>query len=306
MPALVMRFMNALKRTGKSVHTLTAYRNDLGLFTEFLSSSGYNAGENMPDIRDHWIQFLKDKGRQSDASVRRALMSTRTFLHFLVNEKVISGSPLLETKSPQQPTHNLLTILPVQFKKVLKELRREAGSGDEKSARDLVIFEVLGKYGLKASEAANLTWGNISTNGSGGHLLVSGQAERLLAFDRDLEKSLAHLKKVRQELHLSTAQDAKLFFGYLNLSRQTRTASLHRHGIKFVVYEVSARILNMPYNSESLRNFAISQWISSGLRREQIADLAGYSSLNSLERFSLDVRTTRTPKRHLPKTGTPQ
>ncbi len=307
MSSFILRFVNTLKRAGKSVHTLTAYRNDLSLFSEFLTQTGYRPDDQRLDLRDNWIHFLRGKGRHSDASIRRALMSVRTFLHFLIKEKIIESSLLLESKSPQQPTHDLLTILPNHFKKLLRELKKEALSGDEKSLRDLVIFQVLGKYGLKASEAASLTWGDISRSGqggAGGHLFVRGSAERMLAFDHEIEKQLNQLKTIREELRLPVDSGAKLFFGYLNLSRQTRTSSLHRHGIKFVVYEVSDRILHLPYNSESLRNHAIAQWIAKGLTREQIADLAGYSSLNSLERFSLDVRKIRLPKRHFSKPAT--
>jgi len=47
---LLLRFLNRLKQTGKSVHTISAYRNDLSLFCQFL------AGEKI-DPRDFQSQF---------------------------------------------------------------------------------------------------------------------------------------------------------------------------------------------------------------------------------------------------------
>ena len=74
---------------------------------------------------------------------------------------------------------------------------------------------------------------------------------------------------------------------------------MHRHGIKFVVYEVCEEILGVPYNSESLRNHAIMKWLDQGLSVQKVADLAGYSSLNSLDRFSLLSRGIRKSRRQI-------
>jgi site-specific recombinase XerD len=302
--SLLLRFLNNLKRNGKSAHTLSAYRNDVGLFCEFLLTTGFHPGDWTGRLKDAWVEFLHNKGRHSDASVRRALMSVRTFLHFLINEKAIESSSLLESKSPRQPTHDLLTVLPEHFRLLVTNLRRKANAGDEKAIRDFAIFLLLGKCGLKATEAANVTWGDVSFSGGkkgGGTLVVRGPGERILPLDPDTALCLQRLRDIRKTLELSTDIRSKLFFGYLNLSRKTRTNFLHRHGIKFVIYEVSNEILGTAYNSESLRNYAIATWISKGMNAQQVASLAGYSSLNSLERFSLDVRKLRLPKRHITK-----
>lgn len=303
--SLVLRFQNSLKRGGKSHHTLTAYRNDLALFAQFLVESGHHPGDWTGNLKDDWIGYLHAHGRNSDASVRRALMCVRTFLHFLIQEKCITNSSLLETKSPKQPTHDLLTVLPNHYKQLLSTMRRRAKSGDEKAIRDFAIVQLLAKSGLKATEAANVTWGDVSFTGGNkgaGSVLIRGTGERVIPIDTDTARSLQQLKEIRVSHKLPTDSQAKLFFGYLNLSRKTKTHSLHRHGIKFVVYEISNEILGKAYNSESLRNYAIAAWISKGLSAQQVANLAGYSSLNSLERFSLDARSLRLPSRKISKT----
>lgn len=300
---LLLRFINKLKQTGRSSHTLAAYRNDLSLFSEFLIQGSYDPQNHSFDIRSHWLQFLSENGRKSQASVRRALMSVRTFMHFLVSEKIIQSSPLLEVKSPTQPRHDLLTILPGPFRQLCLTLETQASQGNEKSIRDWALVLLLGFCGLKASEAAVLSWGNIffevdvNHASSGGSLRVPGLNERVLHFGPDLSKALALLKEVRKNLNLDVTENARLFFGYLNVSRKTRTDSMHRHGIKFVVYEVCEEILGVPYNSESLRNHAIMKWLDQGLSVQKVADLAGYSSLNSLDRFSLLSRGIRKSRR---------
>jgi len=291
----LIRFINQLKKSGRSMNTISAYRNDLSLFCEFLIEKQISPDNYTAPMQDYWVNFLKNNGRISLASTRRAHMSVRTFLHFLVSENIIAFSPLLESKSPKQPTNILLTVPKEKFAALCRTLRVNAQAGDTKATRDLSLILVLGECGLKASEAANLTWGDVwpdledeeQGRSVSGCLRVStgvGQ-ERLVPYAGDTAEALSMLREVRKELGLSSSSDSKLFFGYLNVSRKTRTDFLHRHGIKFVVYEVCTEFLGVPYNSESLRNHAILRWLGKGMDNEKVATLAGYSSLNSLERF---------------------
>lgn len=288
--SFLISFMNQLKKSGRSAHTISAYRNDLNLFCEFLLEKKIEPSSYTLPTQDYWIDYLKENGRRSPASLRRAQMSVRSFLHFLVAQGIIERSPMLDIKSPKQPKHQLLTVSGEKFRFLVKSLKQEAlVAQDAKAIRDLALILILGECGLKASETANLTWGDIWQQSqealSSGCLRIVGEHERLIPYCDEVSSALEKLKAVRQELGLSTDLDAKLFFGYLNVSRKTRTSSLHRHGIKFVVYEVCSEILGVPYNSESLRNHAILKWIKKGLDIEKVAMLAGYSSLNSLERF---------------------
>jgi site-specific recombinase XerD len=305
LPTYVLRFLNRLKGSGKSSHTITAYRTDLTLFSEFLLEKRFDPRNHGVNLRDEWEHFLMTNGRNSPASVRRAFMGVRTFLHFLVEERVIEGSPLLEVKSPKQPTHDLMRCLPAQFRSLVVELRKRATEGDEKAVRDLALVLLLGQCGLKASEAALVAWRDLMTGGEGegGTLRVPGVAERLVPLSPDTREALDALRGLRERLGLDAGPDSRLFFGYLNVSRRTRTPSLHRHGIKFVVYEACEEILHIPYNSESLRNHAILRWLDQGLTVQRVADLAGYSSLHSLERFARADKALRKPRRKPQKTA---
>ncbi len=308
--SLLIRFINQMKKTGKSSNTISAYRNDLTLFCEFLTEKQINPDNYTQPSQELWLDFLKENGRQSQASVRRAQMSVRSFLHFLVAEQVISQSPFLELKSPKQPAHVLLTVPHDKFLTLCRHLKTKALTGDSKSIRDWTLVLILGECGLKASEVANLTWGDVwpeveepklekSPTIAGCIRVKSDDDERLVPYSVEVAQALTLLKEVRTNLNLNTHLDSKLFFGYLNVSRKTRTDFLHRHGIKFVVYEVCSDILGVPYNSESLRNHAILRWIGKGLDNDKIAALAGYSSLNSLERFLKSPERKKTSKRKM-------
>jgi site-specific recombinase XerD len=308
--SLLMRFINQMKKTGKSSNTISAYRNDITLFCEFLTEKQINPDNYTIPAQELWLDFLKENGRQSQASVRRAQMSVRSFLHFLVSDQVISQSPFLELKSPKQPAHVLLTVPHDKFLNLCRALKAKTLTGDSKSIRDWTLILILGECGLKASEVANLTWGDVwpeveEPKGDKAPLVAgclrikAGEDQRLVPYSAEVAQALNLLKEVRTNLGLSTALTSKLFFGYLNVSRKTRTDFLHRHGIKFVVYEVCSEVLGIPFNSESLRNHAILRWIGKGYDNEKVAALAGYSSLNSLERFLKSPERKKTSKRKM-------
>jgi site-specific recombinase XerD len=300
---LLLRFLNRLKQTGKSVHTISAYRNDLSIFCQFLAGEKIDPRDFQAQFQERWTHYLAQHGRKSPASVRRALMSSRTFLHFLIKEKIIERSPLLEAKSPKQPAHDLLTVRPEHYFLLVQTLGQRAEMNDPKAIRDLALIRLLGECGLKASEAAQMKWSDILFEGHPKDetltvaLRVAGQNERLVKGDSSVAEALSHLLNARIQLALTAGPEDKLFFGFLNVSRRLKSGGLHRHGVKFVVYEVCEEILKIPYNSESLRNHAILRWLELGLSSQQVAQLAGYSSLNSLERFRAKAHGQRRPQR---------
>ncbi|MBX9702887.1 MAG: site-specific integrase, partial [Silvanigrellaceae bacterium] len=188
-------------------------------------------------------------------------------------------------------------------------LKEEALTQDEKTIRDWGLVLLIGECGLKSTEASHLTWGDIWLEENsvqkdkkyGGSLRVPGANERLVPFSHELKAALDMLQEARSRLCLASNLRDKLFFGFHNITRLSPSPALHRHGIKFVLYEVCQRVLNIPYNSESLRNHAIMSWVEQNLSNEKVAELAGYSSLNSLERFLQTSRAKRQPGRKLNK-----
>jgi site-specific recombinase XerD len=300
---LLLRFLNRLKQTGKSVHTISAYRNDLSIFCQFLMAEKIDPRDFQSQFQERWTHYLNQHGRKSAASVRRALMSSRTFLHFLIKEKVIERSPLLEAKSPRQPNHDLLTVKPEHYFKLTHFLSAAERAADPKAVRDLALIQLLGECGLKASEAAQAKWCDILFEGTpesetaSVSIRIAGQNERVVKADGHLAATLAKLKNARLSLSLTAEPQDKLFYGFLNVSRRLKSGGLHRHGVKFVIYEICEEVLGIPYNSESLRNHAILRWLDLGLGTQQVATLAGYSSLNSLERFRAKANNQRRPQR---------
>lgn len=290
---LVLRFLNHLKQCGRSAHTISAYRNDLGMFSQFLKVSTHSLEDIGSEIAEEWAHYLLSHGRKSAASQRRAFMSVRSFMHFLVSNSYLHGSPFLNRKSPDQPKNAPFAVQPKHFARVIKNLEILVKRGDEKGIRDLSLVLVLGECGLKASEVAALQWADIEWRsqkrhsiGRGKLIVRKGHRPRLIPFSAQTGRALFALHELSAaRIPAEQLPLASVFFGYQNVSRQVSNKNLQRHSIKFIIYEICADNLGISYNAESFRNHAILNWLKKGLNGEQIADLAGYSSLSSLERF---------------------
>lgn len=286
--SLVLRFLNRLKLSGRSAHTIAAYRNDLSMFGRFLIETGHDPAATIGPLSDDWEAFLQGHGRHSAASQRRAQMSVRSFLHFLVENRVITGSSLLVKKSPKQPPADLFAIPESEFKKLLRILNTMAKKGDTKALRDLCLVLVLGKAGLKASEAASLGWQDLHLKPSGNGTLVvpTGEKSRIVPLDPICLKALLQFRELSfTSLRSGASSRDSVFFGYQNVTRQPVSKGMQRHGVKFIVYELCREHLGTSYNAESLRNHAILSFFKKGWDAERIAAVAGYSSLHSLDRF---------------------
>jgi len=175
-------FKYYLKSTGKSSHTLLAYQNDLKLFLSFLEEEKRDLTDWSSQNIEYWQYYLQQKGRKSLASQRRAMMTCRSFVNFLIQKKRVEHSPFNETKSPIQPKHDLLMIPEEKYQELLKECeKRWQETQDEKFLRDGTLVAILGECGLKASEVASLKWKDLwLPSQKEGRLLISGKNERTL------------------------------------------------------------------------------------------------------------------------------
>ncbi len=298
---LLLRFQNDLKKTGKSAHTVAAYRKDVQFFLEFCKINNIKIGEFSADFPEHWKSFLSEKGRVSQSGIRRSLMSIRTFTRFLISTKQITHSGILEIKSPKQPSHDLLILPAKKIKLLLKTLKNQSKTGDSKAIRDYTIVLLLCQYGLKVTELCDLVWGDLLPVFSHPQyvLRVKGEKERLLYTDASTFHALELLKAARISLGLSTQAEDSLWFGFQSQARFIQPVPLKRHSVKFILYELTHTILGFPYNAESMRNSCIRNWLESGMSKEKTAQLAGLNTVFSLDRFSLKGRKVRKPKRQM-------
>src|SRR3954447_5844438 len=87
---LIEEFLAARAVRKPSVHTLQAYRRDLGLIVALIGPEPVTLGDLSPRVlRSAFARFAGDR---APASVARAWSSWNAFLTFLVTEQVVAGN----------------------------------------------------------------------------------------------------------------------------------------------------------------------------------------------------------------------
>ncbi len=213
---------------GLSPNTIDAYRQDGTNFLESLSDGLVNNPSLL--VEKDVFNFLvseRQRGR-SVSSVRRSLSAVRTFLRFLVRERVVDTNPAQNLESPRTWKH-LPDILEVE------EVNRLLNAVEEHPSRfprrDRAILELAYATGLRVSELCHLTVPSIRKDLGILHCLGKGSRERVVPINRSsIEAVTAYEETERPRLARLRKTDV-LFLsrGGRPLGREVVRALLRRY-----------------------------------------------------------------------------
>jgi integrase/recombinase XerC len=137
-----------------SVHTVTAYLNDLGFFEAFLSQS-YDStdlvGVAYPQVRS-WIVSLSDDGLSS-SSINRKVSSLKSYYKFLLKTKQLAVSPLLKHKALKSAKK---LQIPFSEKEVDLVLNQLTYTDDFDGLRDKLVIDLFYTTGIRRAELIEL------------------------------------------------------------------------------------------------------------------------------------------------------
>lgn len=264
-----------------SAHTVTAYKNDLISFKDFIETEYQQ--ENLlevhyPQIRS-WIVTLVD-AKISNRTINRKVSSLKSFYKFLQKTHQIEVNPLAKHKA-------LKVAKKVQVPFTSKEINAVINTIDEKddfvSVRNKLIVELFYSTGIRRAELINIKEQNISF--SEGTIKVLGK--------RNKERFVPLLQSVVTTLHK-----------YLQLkkecSKDLDMLFITEKGNK--IYETLVyRIINSYFSSVSskvkksphiLRHSFATHLLNEGADLNSVKELLGHSSLASTQVYthnSLDV-----------------
>ncbi len=177
---------------GVSPHTLTAYRNDLHRFKDFVTA---DAGRfvlknlDLSDIRRWVLTMMSEK--KTPSTIARKISSLNSFFDYCLRHDVLDKNPAQNVVLPKQPKR-----LPSFLKK--NELDRlfkgEEEIQDFETARDDLILEMLIGLGLRRAELISLRDNDIDYGNKVVKVLGKRNKERIVpAYSKILEKTKVYL-----------------------------------------------------------------------------------------------------------------
>jgi len=266
-----------LKEKNYSLHTVTAYYNDLSDFQVFIKSEfdqGNLEGVNYSQIRS-WIVSLADAGI-SNTSVNRKVSSLKSFYKFLLKIKQIEASPLLKHKALKTPKKLQIPFSEKELDNVLNHIKYPEGF---EGIRDKLIIDLFYATGIRRTELIHLKISNIDL--SNGTLKVLGK--------RNKERILPVLPIIQSQFKLYTAErnnlqqvkDGEFFF--LTLKGVKLNDSLVYRLINMYFSNVSEKVKRSPH---ILRHTFATHMLNNGADLNSVKELLGHSSLASTQIYT--------------------
>jgi len=208
---LVGRYELSNVAEGKSPKTTAWYRDMLTLFSRFLKTRQYpsdSSGFNIDTVREYII-YLRNKPKFeghphtpaqtesiSPKTVQCHVRALKAFSSWLYAEGYTIDNRLKNLKIPKAPVLVVEPLAPEEIKKVTASINKKSPTG----TRNYALFVTLLDTGLRASEAAGITLGNLNLADGFVKVMGKGSKERIVPIGKYVQMTLwSYIDKVRPE-----------------------------------------------------------------------------------------------------------
>jgi len=173
-----------------SVHTLDAYRRDLGALVDWAAAHARDdlRGLQAEDIRS--FVAAGHRGGLSPKSLQRRLSACRSFYHWLLRHGHVTANPATGVRGPKAP-RKLPQVLDVDEAAQLVEVPVDAPLG----LRDRALLELFYSSGLRLSELVGLRWRDLDLDGGLVTVLGKGSRQRSVPVGSHALRALAEWRR---------------------------------------------------------------------------------------------------------------
>jgi len=260
-----------------SLHTITAYQNDLKRFQEFLNHE-FETSElskvNYSEIRD-WIVSLVQSGLEN-RTINRKISSLNTYYKFLMKVGDIEINPLVKHKALKVSKKIQVPFSESEIAEVIENLSFDSSF---EGVRDKLIIELFYATGIRRIELVQLQLKDIDFSNKTIKVLGKRNKERFLPLLNTVIDTIYDYYKKREELEI--IKDMEYIF-------------LTKKGLK--IYETLVyRIINDYFSRAStkvkksphiLRHSFATHLLNQGANLNGVKELLGHSSLAATQVYT--------------------
>ena len=260
-----------------SIHTVTAYVNDVLFFQEFIAINFDNElleNVNYGLIRS-WIVALVDSGI-SNSSVNRKMQSLKAFYKFLLKINQIKQSPLLKHKALKTPK---ILQIPFSEKEVDNVLDNLVFEDSFDGVRDKLIIDLFYATGIRRAELINLKLYDVDLQTSTIKVLGKRNKERIIPILKTLEDQVKKYINYRTQIVAVTPND---YFFLLQNSVKLNDSFVYRL-INYYFSTVSEKVKKSPH---ILRHTFATHLLNNGASLNAVKELLGHASLASTQVYT--------------------
>ena len=259
-----------------SPHTVTAYRNDLAQFTDFLNTDGLNVlSISHQEVRG-WMLALMEQGSEAK-TVSRKLSVLRSFYKFLQREELIRINPMVHIKAPRIPKR-----LPVVMDEQKMDSLLDSDHVFEDNfagKRNRIILELLYGTGMRLSELVNLTDQDVNLYEQ--YIKVLGKRNK----ERIIPVGIPLIKLIKDYMKEKLTQNFDNKGGSLIVTNEGNNAYpqfIYRI-VKLILSQISTQSKRSPH---ILRHSFATALLNKGADLNAIKELLGHSSLAATQVYT--------------------
>jgi integrase/recombinase XerC len=260
-----------------SLHTVTAYINDITFFETFLSSEFDDdnlIAVNYNQIRS-WLVSLSDDGL-SNSSINRKMSSLKSFYKFLLKTKQIDFSPLLKHKALKSPKKIQIPFSEKEVDMVLNQIVYKEGF---EGIRDKLIIDLFYTTGIRRTELINLKIFNFDLSNSTIKVLGKRDKERIIPILPVINQQARNYLLERSRIQQIKEED--YFFQLVN-GVKLNDSFVYRL-INYYFSHVSEKVKKSPH---ILRHTFATHLLNNGADINSVKELLGHSSLASTQVYT--------------------
>ncbi|HDL50406.1 MAG TPA: site-specific tyrosine recombinase XerD [Firmicutes bacterium] len=253
-----------------SKNTISAYKNDLRSFKEFLNGKD----PLMVTKRDIFEFLMKlSKRRLKPTTLRRKISSVRSFYAFLLKEGKIENDPTVDISLPKKDKRLPEVLSLEEIEKILNAIPENSFRGK----RDRAIVELLYSCGLRVSELTGLRVKDIDMKNGFLKCFGKGSKERIVPFG---ERAKDVLKKYLEEREKKGITSEYLFVSRKGerILRQFINAILNKYAKK-------ARI-RKKVHPHMLRHSFATHLLERGADLRSVQELLGHVDISTTQIYT--------------------
>ena len=259
--------------TGASKNTLSAYRSDLKIFSQWLNETSL-IEVNKKLIQDYFL--YRQSTKISSSTQSRVLTCLHSFYQFLLDNNLINTDPTEQLSYPKLEKKLPVFLNIQEVEKLLEAPNCSSLFGQ----RDRAMLELLYSCGLRVSELINLSYHNINIKEEFIRIHGKGNKERILPMGEIAIDYLTTYESNSRPILLKNGQSDSYFLS-------NRGKAMSRQNFFYIIkaYATQAGI-EKPLSPHSLRHAFATHLVQKGADLRSVQLMLGHSDISSTQLYT--------------------
>ncbi len=279
----VQTYLDYIKRERNySVHTVTAYADDLQDFHDFLKRHFSTESYSIKAV-DHltirlFLGDLLDRGI-SKKSVARKLSAIRSFMKFLLKRNVITSNSAANVVTPKLPKK-----LPVFLDEPsVDKMMNKPDCSQTEGLRDRAILELLYGTGIRLNELLQLNISDVDFHGDTIKVLGKGRKHRIVPLGSKAKEALKKYFVHRDQWYSDATGEKDRLAVFLSVHGKR----LYPKGVYIIVNRYIGSVSDLEKKSPHvLRHSFATHLLNHGADLRAVKELLGHESLSTTQLYT--------------------